>query len=388
MFVETLKQRWGRMLAAVFGAGGTLLSAMAEPSTESPFLSLEDGLSSTSPWLHPGKVDFLYRHRPNEDQYNLFGWTPVFKGGAGMLDTDGPGHTDYAGGYIRPLLTHPELGDLVMGVHGVDSLTRGDFEVQGEYRFPFGFGVGGGVVRPQIGPDIQYGKLTYRNHWGKVNYLVAAQVQEHGIETHPGGYLALYDQRWMAVGGSDGEQWRTCLGFVGPVEWKFLRPAVEVLYVDNSIGNYTGPRSLLANATFKFEGGFLSHAARLGRAMGPQGLEFANPLGFLTPTWNRRWDVWEMGGLMDFRAEHIRLPNHRTTERYEGLMFPGQWDDLKNFFDHLFVGGSYSVNATRETAGVLGGFVGKLGFLKLSLGIDHELDPSVTSIVVGTIDSF
>ena len=46
------------------------------------------------------------------------------------------------------------------------------------------------------------------------------------------------------------------------------------------------------------------------------------------------------------------------------------------------------MNASRETAGVLGGFAGKLGFLKLSLGVDHELDPSVTSIVVGAVDSF
>ncbi len=62
-----------------------------------------------------------------------------------------------------------------------------------------------------------------------------------------------------------------------------LRPAVEVLYVDNTIGHFSGTRNLFANVTLKYGGGFLSHPARLGRAMGPQGTEYGNPLGFLTP---------------------------------------------------------------------------------------------------------
>lgn len=398
MILKHWRRRGTPLIAASFLVRGIESLIAAEPAqnptpsapaaVDKPSTSLSDGLAFPSPWLNPGKLDFLYRHRSHEDQYNVFGWTPVFKGGGGVLDPDGRGHTDYAGGFFRPLVTHPELGDLVLGVHGVDSPTRGDYELQGEYRFPFGLGFGGGLVRPQVGPEIQFGKLTYRNHWQKLNYIVEAQLQDHGRETHPGGYLALYDEQLMAVAGSDGEQWRTCLGYVGPSDWKSLRPAIELLYVDHSTGNYTGPRSLFANVTFKFEGGFLSHPARLGRAMGPQGAEFGNPLGFLTPTWNRRLEVWEMGGLMDLRAEHIRLPNHQTTQRYEGLMFPGQWDATHNFFDHWFVGGSYSINSVRETAGVLGGFAGKVGFLKLSLGVDHEIDPSVTTLIVGAIDSF
>ena len=42
--------------------------------------------------------------------------------------------------------------------------------------------------------------------------------------------------------------------------------------------------------------------------MGPQGLEFGNPLGFLFPTWNRRLEVWELGKLGAARFERIEYP--------------------------------------------------------------------------------
>jgi len=60
-------------------------AAFTAAADDSPFLSLKDGLSSESALLRPGKIDFLDKHRAHEtyqeNLYNLFAFTPVFKGG-------------------------------------------------------------------------------------------------------------------------------------------------------------------------------------------------------------------------------------------------------------------------------------------------------------------
>jgi hypothetical protein len=377
--------RWKRPGAGLLLA---LLGAAACGAGE-PFLSWENGLASDSPLLRPGKLDFLYRYRPDDSQYNVFAWTPSFKGGAGWLDPANAGSTLYGGGFIRPLAPWPDKGDLILGAQALDGPVRSDFEFQGEYRFPMGLGVGGGMVEAwEVGNDIQFGKLTFRQKAGQWNYILEAQGQQVGQEVSPGGYAALYNDQIMGVGGTDGEQWRATVGYIAPWTNAFLRPTLEVLYVDNSIGDVSGVKQLFANATFKYKGGFLSHAARLGRAMGPQGLEFGNPLGFLVPTWNRRLDPWEMGSVADLRAEYITYPNHATQERYEGLLFPFQFAQTKTVLDYLFVGGSYFKNPTKETPGVIAGFTGKLAFLNVSVGVEHQFDPSDTIVTVGIIDPF
>jgi hypothetical protein len=358
---------------------------------ESPrFISLEQGLYSESELLRPGKLDFLFKHRPEEDPYNLFAWTPLFKGGAGIIDPDNAGpSTKYIGGFVRPLAAWRDQGDLILAAQAVESGPRGDYEAQGEYRFPFGLGIGAGIVEASNpANDVAFWKTTYRNKCGDWNYILEAQGQEVSGETSPGGYVALYNEQWMGVVGTDGEQWRATAAFVAPDRKTLFRPTLEILYVDNSIGQMNGSRSLFANATLKYEGGFLSHPARLGRAMGPQGLEFGNPLGFLFPTWNRRLEVWEMGNLGDLRAERIRFPNRATQGRYEALLFPFQFDHNKNILDHLFAGAAYLNAPTKDTPAFLGGFFGVIGFLKVSVGVEHELHPSQTSVVVGLIDAF
>jgi hypothetical protein len=290
---------------------------------------------------------------------------------------------------VRPLLAWPKAGELILGAQGLDALTENAVEFQGEYRFPFGLGFGGGFVDTTLADrDIQFGKMTFRNRWGRWNYVLEVQGQDYGEETFPGGYGAIYNPEVMGVLGTDGEQWRAAVGIISPWTDAFVRPTLEVLYVDNSIGEFDGPKVWFANATLKYSGGFLSHPARLGRAMGPQGLEFGNPLGFLSPTWNRRLEIWEMGSLADFRAEHITTPSRATTERYEGLVFPFQFAGTKTVLDHLFAGGSYFKSRTKDTPGVIGGFTGKAWFLNLSVGVEYQFDTAETTVVVGIIDTF
>jgi hypothetical protein len=386
-------------LMAVLAIGGTdprscVLAADASPapsltSEPPPLFSLEDGLASNSPWVKPGKVDFLYRGTEHGNEYNAFLWTPSFKGGGGFLNPRHQDSTTYLGGFARPLAVWPERGDLILGVNAVEDARRRDTDVQGEYRFPFGLGFGGGHVEAsRAGNDITFGKTTWRSKVAQWNFILEMQGQDVGGSASPGGYAAVYNPQVMGVFGHDGEQWRATLGWVTPTNHTMFRPVMEVLYVDNSIGHFDGPRVIFANASLNYRGGFLSHPARLGRAMGPQGLEFGNPLGFLTPTWNRRLDTWELGGLMNLRFEHIWRPDRTITERYEGLVFPFQFFDGGDILNPLFAGGAYSSSAAQNSPSVLGGWSGKLAFVNFSVGVEYLFRPSETSVVVGVVDWF
>ena len=341
--------------------------------------------------FHPGKVDLLYRHLTATEEYrfNGFLWTPSFRGGGGVFSPADRSSLQYGGGYLRPLVLWPEAGDLILGGLIVESGDRRDYELQGEYRLPGGLGIGAGIADTALpATDVVFGKVTYRNTLRSWSYILEMQVQEFGKETSLGGYAALYNDQFMVVGGTDGEQWRVTAGYLAPESTGLLRPAVELLYVDNSIGELVGPRSWFGNLTLKYDGGFLSHPARLGRAMGPQGVEFGNPLGFLTPTWNRRLEVWELGGLVCARAERIELPNNSVAERYEALAFPFQFTRAESFLDGLFFGAAFLRNAERDTSSCLAGYFGSLKPLKFFVGFEHELDPAETSIVGGLIHAF
>jgi len=359
-----------------------------EPSGEGsgPQSLKEEGLFSDSPLFHPGKLDFHFTQADAVIEYNLIAWTPVFKGGAGLLDIHDGENTEYAGGFLRPFAANPELGELILGSHYVDTDLGNDYEFQGEYRLPGGLGAGGGYVRRNAGPETRFAKVTYRNKWEEWNYILAAQLQEVADETDPGGYVALYNEQAMVAGGIDGEQWRADVGYVWPPSEGLLRPAAEVLYVDNRIGALDGPRFLFVNGTLKFKGGFLSHPARLGRAMGPQGLEYGNPLGFLQPTWNRCLDVWELGSLLNVRFERRDFPDGTVSEKYQGVVFPFQFDDQENCLDWIFIGGfGNRTPAEGQTGGLLGGIVGKLGFLNVNLAVEQDLETGETRAFVGLI---
>lgn len=349
-----------------------------------------EGLSFGNAYIHPGKADFHYLHTRATEEYNFIGWSPGFKGGAGHIDSDTAGQTNYSGGYLRPLLPENGKGELILGFLQVDTETTYSHEFQGEYRFPVGLGFGGGSVsRSNGGSDIEFGKITYRDQWSDWDYILETQFQETGREESAGGYGAIYNDQWMLTYGNDGDQWRSALGYITPENKSMFQPTMEVLYTDNTIGPVDGTQVVFVNATLKFQGGFLSHPSRLGRAMGPTGLEYGNPLGFLTPTWNRRLDVWELGGLADLRLERIRTAADVVTQKCEALIYPFQFDQRNNLLDIFYLGGFYSYASNAEEAtGIMGGLFGKLSFLNAGIGADHNLETDETRVFAGLIDKF
>ncbi len=337
-----------------------------------------EGFQGQNPLFHPGLVDFHQRVNDGGETTNLALWTPVFRGGAGRIDLkQGPPLT-YGGGFLRALAAAPDAGDLILAAQTVSGTGVEAWEAQGEYRLPTGvllpgsLGVGGGYVsHDRFGPDIWFAKLSYR---AALAYgwqtIVSAQLQEVGQSTSPGGYLALYNTRLMFTGGTDGEQWRTTVGYVHPATGRQARPAFEFFYVDETIGAGHGGTFLLATATLGYEGwGFLSHDSRLGRALGPQGLAFTNPNGFLQPMWNRLFDVTEVGGLLNGRVTEIRDAAGITILEWQLLGFPFQFASGRSWHDWLFIGGGLRQMTRQPDAPYLiGGAIGQLGAVRILAG--------------------
>lgn len=115
----------------------------------------------------------------------------------------------------------------------------------------------------------------------------------------------------MATWGSDGEQWRSILAYISPERGpNELRPAIEMFYVDNTIGKVDGSKDMIVASSLGFRKGFLGARGPIGpHPMGPTGVEFSNPLGYLNPNFNRRLTAWEVGESVNFRYIHSTLPN-------------------------------------------------------------------------------
>ncbi len=344
-----------------------------------------------SPYFKGGKLDAYYDRQDNGDfRVNSMLWAPGIKGGYGAIvpeqNQSQPIH--YYGGFVSPLLPHPELGNLVLGAQEISQGDSNQTEVQGEYRLPFGLGLGAGFVdRKFSNQDVRWAKIAYRGLWGDIHYILATQWQRFQAKDYPGGYLAVYNPQLMATWGSDGEQWRTSFGYVAPDQGKDkFRPALEVFYVDNSIGQLDGPKDLWVTGSLGFRKGFLGHESRLGRAMGPTGVEMANPIGYLNPNFNRRLTAWEVGDLVNFRFIHTTLPNGKRVETLETALYPMQLLAPGTWLDTLFVGvGNTSPNPVQDGVSGIFGYHQRIGHFESSIRVQHDFDRDDTSLFVSVI---
>ncbi len=346
--------------------------------------------NSDSPYFKGGKVDAIYDRKDNGDfQVNSILWTPVFKGGHGVQVSESGGQDlNYFGGFARPLLARPELGDLILGAQEILQGDSKQTEMQGEYRLPSGLGLGGGFVDRNLSDqDIKFAKISYRNEWQSVKYIASTQWQRFQGQDYPGGYLALYNKQLMATWGSDGEQWRSTAAYVAPDQGPDkLRPAIEVFYVDNAIGKITGSKDLMVTGSLGFRKGFLGHESRLGRGMGPTGVEFANPLGYLNPNFNRRLTAWEVGEFVNFRFIHKTLANAGREETLETAVYPGQLFGTDTLINALFVGvGVTSPNPGQKGVSGLLGYHKRIDNIESSCRVQHDFDRDDTSIFFSLI---
>jgi len=367
-----------------------------------------DGISTKSTFLKPGKFDVLFKVTDTTNEYNLLWWSPTFKGGIGMIRFhDIKENLKYIGGFFSPLQSVPHLGELIIGAQYAENNIDSAYEILTEYRFPFGFGIGGGIFedkRSDTKININFGKISFRNSIKHLQFISTLLLQKQKLnqlqikdeiptqkkvnDFSVGGYFAIFNELGMIAAGYDQEQWRMTFGFIAPDKGWVIRPSLDVLMVDNTIGDLDGLKVLLVNFTMKYQGGFLSIPDRLGRGLGPQGLVFENPIGFVFPTWNRLVEVWEIGGLMNARYDEIKFPDGNFTKTYNGILFPFQLDTQSNFADSIFIGGSYTDLPSDHLSSLVGGFFGNFKFLQIGIEINYEIKNNDPGIVIGIIDKF
>jgi hypothetical protein len=117
--------------------------------------------NTDSPYFKGGKLDVFYDRQDNGSfQVNSVLLSPIIKGGHGMIVSEtGDQDINYYGGFVRPLLTHSEWGELILGSQAINQGNKHQLEFQGEYRLPFGLGVGGGFVdREANDQDVKFAK--------------------------------------------------------------------------------------------------------------------------------------------------------------------------------------------------------------------------------------
>lgn len=360
-------------------------------------------------FFSPAKVDMITTFKEKYTNANFFFWSKALKGGFGTVyKGDTSGVTHYGGAWFRPLSFTNYKGDLIIGAnYSMPTPAAAYWDVQIEHRHAFGLTYGGGAYQLGITKkSINYwGKVGFRKTIKKWSFIVSVQVTPltNGSKNtldhiRPGGYAALYHPVFMVVGGYAYTNFRTCLGLMSPKEGAKYRPVFEALYVDNNVGDFKGARYLFANATLGFDGGFLSHAARLGRAMGPTGLEFGNPLGFLNnpltvTNWNRKLNSWEMGRMVNFRFENFVFD--KTTKNYNGYaqiaVNPFQFDKKVNLLDPIFIGTEFvysyaggSKTLTKQ-GGLLLGYFYNVKQFSANAGVEYVFKTKQPVITIGMI---
>jgi hypothetical protein len=356
----------------------------------------------------PAKVDFITTFKEKYTNANAFFWSKSLKAGFGTVykgDTSGVAH--YGGAWFRPLSFTKYKGDLIIGAnYSMPTPAAAFWDVQIEHRHAFGLTYGGGAY--QLGITKQsinyWGKVGFRKTIKNWSFIVSAQVTPltNGSinlldRIRPGGYAAIYHPTFMVTGGYAFTQFRTGLAIMSPKEGAKYRPVFDAIYIDNNVGRFTGARYLWVNSTLGFDGGFLSHAARLGRNMGPTGLEYGNPLGFLANpaaviNWNRKLNTWEMGHMVNFRLENFVLPNKNYNGYAQLVVNPIEFLKTKHpLLDPIFIGVEfiYTYAEASKTLTKQGGFL--LGYFynvkqfSATAGVEYVVKTKQPVITIGMI---
>lgn len=308
---------------------------------------------------------------------------PLFVGGASCDALDGAPDTVAIGGFARHTVDADGLGELVLGGNYVSSGESRQWEAQAGYVAPGGIGLGAGVARLEESGNTWFVNATARGRLGAVGFHVGPLVQNNPGGTSFGGYAALYSDHVFLGGGSDGEQWRLLGAWsAASGDDAALDPSIEVLLVDHGIGRLDGERFLFVNGSLKRNAGFLSTASRLGRALGPQGMQFANPVSFLSQPWSRTVDVWETGGIVNLRLARRETRGGRTSSLAQGVLFPMQVLPGQARLRGLFAGIEHERDLSRSTS-VLLGYAGRPGRASIHVAGAYDFSQDTVSGSLG-----
>ena len=272
------------------------------------------------------------------DRLNLVMRGSHFTGGFGSFRDETGRDSSYGGGYFRPFGNN-QSRDLRIGLNYENANGVGRSEFQAEYINGNGLGYGAGYLKGIETRDIYFGKLIYRKKVGAWNLLLSPQWQTNPQTSDAGGYVVINNDRFFFSGGRDGEESRGVIRAITKKREDALFHSVgEVMYVDESAGRRDGVNLLFVNASLGYSGGFFSHSAGVGRAMGPSGIRFENPFSTLSLAWNRAMDVWEIGQIANARFTQLVFLNGQELEIFETVAFPTQFMGDSGWASGVFVG--------------------------------------------------
>jgi len=299
----------------------------------------------------------------------------VLTGGFSYNYRDGADDPSSGGMFFRPDLESED--ELVLATSYVDQGRDSAFELQGKYTLEGGLGFATGYYRPGITgqSDVFFARVNYETSFAGGKLMLSPTGQKNADRDYDlGGYAVYTVGSLLAGGGFDGEEVRGVVNFNFPQPIGPLRPAAEVFYVDNSVGDVPGAEVVLVTGTVSYSGGFLDPAFSVGRASGPSNVTYANPVSFTSLAWNRAYDVWEYGNYVNFRIFSLEAADNRTTD-YSAVIYPLQLlDNYEGLLERIYLGARHVTSDLDSDAdGAIAGYYGTL-FGKFSGGLSFTYD--------------
>jgi len=356
-----------RVLLAIVGLASPIAAADAEAVAHAPAARFADLRLGLAHELIDG---------------NLILRQPFLVGGVSFDAAEREPDVSAFGAFARAGWDPPAQGELVFGGNYVEAADSRQWEVQARYVAPGGLGMGAGYADLEASGDTWFVNPTVTGKSGTLNYHLGPVAQNGPGGLSVGAYAALYTGHLFLGGGNDGEHWRLLAAWSANNGERAVDPSLEVLFVDHGIGRLDGERFLFVNGSLKRNAGFLSTGSRLGRALGPQGMQFANPVSFLSQPWSRTADVWETGGVMNLRLARREFPGGRTSLLAQGVVFPFQAQAGDVRLRGIFAGVQYQRDALRATS-LLFGHAGRYGRLSLSIAGSYDTERRQISGVLG-----
>lgn len=278
------------------------------------------------------------------------------------------------GGLVRPSLEPTGGGEFILGGNYFSRAGTRQWEVQAKFIAPNGLGFSAGFVEAGVADELWFASAVARGKRGTLNYQLSVLAQSGADGISPGGYAALHGEHLFVGGGSDGEHWRVLGSWsANNSSRSAFDPSIEFLLVDHTIGRLAGEKFQFVNGSLKRNTGFLSTASRLGRALGPQGLQFANPVTFLSQPWSRTADVWEIGEIVNVRFARRMLPDGAVSALAQAVIFPMQALKSESRYRGLFAGIQYQREVSRSTS-LLFGHARRLGPASVNVAGSFDLD--------------
>lgn len=310
------------------------------------FTPVLPAVAAESPFS-PGLFEALHNHTEAFEQDNLALWTPMLVGGIGSIRPDQGGAVRY-GNLAVTSEPMSASGRQVLGMYGFVQ-TPGSWasEGHGEYRWSVAadeqFALGGGLAELDNGRDYGYAKFGVRSQIGRLHYLgyLTANTYRGGIS--PGFYSAVHNDQYFAGGELSADRHTIVLGYAAEKGDRYFRPAFEYFAFDRGIGQVGGANFTMISTTLRFaDSGYFTVGARLGRALGPSGVQLTNPVGFLLPTWNRLAGIWEIGRLLNLRYQEFQpFPGAPRSRVGEAVLFPADLFAGSSFPKAIFAGGAW-----------------------------------------------